>query len=214
MPENDAEKPGSHIPPGPDRKPAKTQARTQAQVGKAVDDAQHQAEAMERDVARISTAHLNELLSDDDAVLVEHIDDPELTSEDRNRLLNTIRTRRSSQHRRQTSPRRTPWRRIPMPSLRTFGKSLVALGILAAVLWPVLRNTMEIAVVTRPFRTEWRYPNGETRLMTVQPGERFYARRWLRAIPIAVAWIDSQNGYAIAPVFRDRIAFPDFPYLD
>jgi hypothetical protein len=182
-------------------------------VAAAVADARRQAEAMDRTVAKFSADHLKALLADDEAVLVEHIDDPELTKGDRARLFRTIRARRPRQAHRRASSKKTAWRRIPVPSLWVIVKTLVVLGVLATALTPVLRNTAELAIVTAEFSTQWRLPNGDTERMDLEPGRVLLVRRWLHEIPVAVAWSEADNAYATAPIIRSAVEFPYFPYI-
>ena len=78
MPEDGSQQPDN--PHGPT-------APTHPPVSAAVDDARRQAEATDADVSAFSASHLRGLLADKNAVLIERLDDPELTDADRNRLL-------------------------------------------------------------------------------------------------------------------------------
>lgn len=204
MPQRDEPKPvpQSKNPPAPT-----------ASVKSAVQKARREADASHQDVEAISAQHLKMLLSDSSLFLIEHIDDPELSPADRDRLLKTLYARRKTT--RTQAIRKKSWQWTwPHWSARAIWRTAIVIALIALLVGPALRNTIEMAVVKTPFRTTVTLPNGEMRQITVATDQRIPVRRWLRRAPVAVEWIANASSYATAPIIRSAVRFPEFPYFD
>jgi hypothetical protein len=177
--------------------------RLEAQLGQARRDAA----SAEAAVTSTSAARLRKLMTLPEAQRILKLEDPALTSADRNRLRNSLR----SQLRRSRPVSRTTLSRIAGPIRilsRGWRRKIVIAAILGLLIGPVgyaWQQTGHRVQLVRQTTVLWHLPSGQLGQEIIDAGRRVTVIRSQDDRVIIRAWIEPL-GYAEAAVPRHNVA--------